>query len=300
MEHSFLKASERIVEQHGFEMPLSAVASITREHAEKIAAEQDRACANANALPRNGADELVAEADGSFIRIVSTNTTEADARKTRQVDYREVRLCAATAKGSGQIYYGATFQSVDTVAPLWAQTAKEAGMSTQSHVHVLADGALWIDAQRRIAFGQQGDLLIDLYHVLEYLGEAAASCSHKPKQWLQTQKKRLKKGRSERVIKEMEKHLEPVQHPDEPCPVRCAWRYLVNRRNYLAYDKAAKSELPLGSGLIESGNKHVLQARLKIPGACWKMKTAENFAKARAERANMKWDQYWNKLKDAA
>lgn len=300
MEHSFGKASERIVEQHGFELPLSTIALVTGKHAEGMAAAQERACADANALPGKGADALVAEADGSFIRIVSTKPTAADARKTRQVDYKEARLCAATAKGSGQVYYGATFEGVDTVAPVWAQTAKDAGMSMQSHVHVLADGAPWIDRQRRLAFGRQGNLLIDLYHVLEYLAEASPSCSDKPNWWLKTQKKRLERGRSDQVINELEGHLEPSGQPDEESPVRCAWRYLDNRRNNLAYDQAIEKNLPLGSGLIESGNKHVLQARLKIPGASWRIQNAENFAKSRALRANGQWNRYWQNLKSAA
>ena len=299
-EDSFEKAAKRIVEHYGFALPLSAVAGVTRQHAEQIAHKQCSGSANASVLPALGADELIAEADGSFVRIVSTDATGADARKTRTVDYREARLCASSAKGSDSIYYEATFGSVDTVAALWAKTAKMAGMSMHSHVHVLADGAVWIDSQRWIAFGDRGDLLIDLYHVLEYLSEASEPCSDKPERWLKTQKKRLKAGRSGKVIAELKKHLEPKTQPDELCPVRRAWRYLDNRRNYLAYDDAIEKELPLGSGMIESGNKHVLQARMKIPGASWNIHTAENFAKSRAMRANDQWNPYWQEIKDAA
>jgi len=251
-------------------------------------------------LPESGKEELIAEADGSFIRIVSTDRSQRDARKTRKVEYREARLCASSAKGSERIYYDATFGPVDTVAAMWAQTAKSAGMSLQSHVHVLADGALWIDSQRSVAFGKQGELLIDLYHVLEYLAEASETCSDKPERWLSTQKKRLKTGRSDKVIAELKKHREPETWEDDLSPVRRAWRYLDNRRNYLAYDKAVEKELPLGSGMIESGNKHVLQARMKIPGASWNIDTAENFAKARALRANGQWNQYWQELNEAS
>jgi len=300
LEESFEKASVSVIEHYGFELPLSAVAGVTRKNAGRIARSQRQSAHNCSALPSLGAEELVAEADGSFIRIVSTDDSKGDARKTRKVDYREARLCASAAKGANRTYYDATFESVDSVATLWAQTAKLAGMSMQSHIHVLADGAVWIDSQRRVAFGDQGELLIDLYHVLEYLGQAAASCSSKTTRWLKTQKKRLKAGRSDKVITELKKHLEPATEPDELCPVRRAWRYLDNRRDYLAYDQAIKKELPLGSGLIESGNKHVLQARMKIPGASWNIETAEDFAKARALRANKLWNQYWEDLKEVA
>lgn len=300
LEESFEKAAVSVFEHYGFELPLSAVAAVTRRNAGRIAQSQRQSVRNGSALPALGVNELIAEADGSFIRIVSTDKSKGDARKTRKVDYREARLCASAAKGANRTYYDATFGAVDSVASLWSQTAKLAGMSIQSHIHVLADGAAWIDTQRTIAFADQGDLLIDLYHVLEYLGEAAASCSSKTTRWLKTQKKRLKSGRSDKVIAELKKHLEPATEPDELCPVRRAWRYLDNRRDYLDYDQAIEKELPLGSGLIESGNKHVLQARMKIPGASWSIETAENFAKVRALRANKLWNQYWEEQKQVA
>ena len=296
-ESSFEKATQRILEHYGFELPLSAVATVTREHAKRIALRQQASSAKASALPALGIEELVAQADGSFVRIVSTPEAKADARKTRAVDYREARLFASAAKGSDFICYDATFGSVDTVAALWAQTAKLIGMSIESRVHVLADGATWIDSQRLIAFGNQSDLLIDLYHVLEYIGGDSKACSDKPERWLKIQKKRLKAGRSGQVIAELKKHLEPEDQPDELSPVRRAWRYLENRRDYLADDKAIEKELPLGSGLIENGNKHVLQSRMKIPGASWNIETAENFARTRAMRANNQWNQYWEELK---
>ena len=39
-----------------------------------------------------------------------------------------------------------------------------------------------------------------------------------------------------------------------------AYRYLNNRRDCLDYKSALKNDLPIGSGLIESGHRHVLQA----------------------------------------
>lgn len=220
-ESSFRKAAGQIQEHYGFNLPLSAVAGTTRVHAGRIAAVQCKRTATASALPaRSRAEQIVAEADGSFLRIVSNAGGKGDARKSREVNYQEARLCASAAKGSNRIYYDATFGAVETVAPLWASTAKQAGMSLQSHVHILADGATWIDSQGKIAFAGQGRLLIDLYHVLDYLHAAAQSCSKHPQRWLNTQKRRLKKGRSAQVITELKQHLEPQNYPDCDCPVR--------------------------------------------------------------------------------
>lgn len=293
LESSFQQAHKRVQEHYGFSLPLSAVANVTRTQAEAIGKKQ-QARSGAHRLPAKGAEKLVAEADGSFVRIVSTDAAKTDRRKSRKVGFREARLCAASAQGSARICYDATFGEVDTIASLWSFTAKEAGMSLQSAVHIVSDGASWIHTQGGVAFGGQGSHLIDLYHVLEYLHEAAPACSDNVPRWLNRQKQRLRKGQAKKVTAELGKHLEADGLPDEDSPVRCAWRYLDNRRDCLAYDQAIAQELPVGSGLIESGNKHVLQARMKIPGAAWSLHTAENFARARAFRANGAWDAYWN------
>ena len=56
---------------------------------------------------------------------------------------------------------------------------------------------------------------------------------------------------------------------------------------------AAARGLPLGSGLIEGGHRHVLQKRLKISGSWWRKKNLHDMAQLRIQRANNKWDQYW-------
>ena len=51
--------------------------------------------------------------------------------------------------------------------------------------------------------------------------------------------------------------------------------------------------LPSGSGEVESGHRHVIQARLKRPGAWWKEENAEKMLALRVARANREWDSYW-------
>ncbi len=53
-------------------------------------------------------------------------------------------------------------------------------------------------------------------------------------------------------------------------------------------------ELPIGSGLIESGHRHVLQARLKKAGAAWLVENADEIANLRVLRANGDWLSLWN------
>ena len=59
------------------------------------------------------------------------------------------------------------------------------------------------------------------------------------------------------------------------------------------YAGAIARELPIGSGLIESGHKHGLHARLKGTGTAWLPVNADALAQLRVLRANPHWDAFW-------
>jgi len=62
---------------------------------------------------------------------------------------------------------------------------------------------------------------------------------------------------------------------------------------------AIKTGLPIGSGMIESGHKHVLQERLKKAGVAWLPENADAIAQLRVLRSNNQWESLWT-LKHAA
>jgi len=103
-----------------------------------------------------------------------------------------------------------------------------------------------------------------------------------------------------RVIANLEKRLEPSATPEEDAPVRAAWRYLSNRIDYLDYPKALAAGLPIGTGMIESANGHVIQDRLKGRGMAWLPDNAQAIAQARCLCASGRWEQYWQKSEKAA
>lgn len=78
---------------------------------------------------------------------------------------------------------------------------------------------------------------------------------------------------------------EPASVPDGFAPVRTAHRYLCARQHQLDYPQALKRGLPVGTGMIESAHKQIIQKRLKGPGMAWLTQNADAFIKARAQRA---------------
>lgn len=279
-------------EHYGFEMGISAIRDTTLEHAERagkmLALQYEQAF---RVLPPKGANYVIAQADGSMICTVKPGKRKA--KKTRE--WKEIRLAAAQAQGKVETFYAATFLEVDEVGRRWGHCAREAGWGLKSQVHALGDGAEWIRLQTREVFGQQGSFLCDFFHVSEYLAAAALSCrAHAPNQWRKTQQKRLKAGAIAKVMKALEENLEPNGTPEENSPVRNCHRYLSNRTDCLDYPRAIRLELPIGSGLIESGHRHVLQSRLKKAGTAWLLEHADQIANLRVLRANGKWITLWN------
>lgn len=128
---------------------------------------------------------------------------------------------------------------------------------------------------------------------------AGTDCSQDSKKWLKEQQTHLKGGRLYLVLQELEKHLyTEAMSPKES--VKACYRYLTNRLYQLDYIGAIMDELPIGSGEIESGHRHVVQKRMKRAGSWWKEENAESMLQLLTLRANGLWDKYWGRLYEEA
>lgn len=291
-ETAFASAAARIQEHYGFTLGASTVRQATLQAARDAQSLlEDVYQQPYRSLPAHGSEWVVAQADGTMICTVGPGPRKG--KRPRQ--WNEMRLVAAQSLGCAQATYAATFGSVEDAGRRWAHCAKQADWGLNSTIHVVADGAEWISLQAQEAFGSQHQALCDFYHVSHYLAQAGPPCAaHFAQRWLRTQQKRLRRGAFQSVLDTLGTHLEPASTPPEQAPVRQAHRYLHNRRHQLNYPQALRQGLPIGSGLIESGHRHVLQARLKKAGTCWLKDHAHQMAQLRVLRSNGLWHSLWN------
>ena len=291
-EHSFRRSCERLREHYGFELNAAAVRDATLRHAARAAAHLEAHYATSfRVLPGSGPACVVAEIDGTMICTLPAGRRR---KEPRPREWKEMRLSAARAQGAVETCYAAGFHTVGEAGRRWGHCTRDAGWSLASHIHVVADGAEWIRLQTQEVFGDQAGLLMDFYHVSEYLAAAAGTCRPAaPRTWLRTQQQRLRRGATAQVLEALQDCAEPATVSDEEAPVRAALRYLSRRLPYLNYPEALARELPIGSGLIESGHKHVLQARLKQAGSAWLPENADAIAQLRVIRANRQWEHFW-------
>lgn len=284
-EESFAAAARRMREHYGIDVATGRVRRHSLQHGAHLSALK---------LPqaKEAATTVVTQLDGSMIPIVENHGTQADQRKGKQLLWQEVRLCLARTDQSATPLYGATLGSASMAGALWRQTAEAVGLNAQTRVHGVGDGADWITTQFHEQFGRQATYLLDFWHVSEYLAAAAQVIQPKKAHaWRHRQQGRLLENQSGKVLRALAPHQEAAGQKE--APVRSAHRYLSERRQQLDYAGARQAGLPIGSGEIEGGHRHVIQERLKLTGCWWKQPNAQAMLGLRVARANQLWSSYW-------
>lgn len=284
----FGKVVEKMKEHYGIEVPSSTIRLITEKHACKVA----------NLKKTEAAYEqvLVSETDGSMIPIVEIDSCKkvGDARKARKVMWKEVKLSFARGKDKTNRFYAGGICTAEEAGRKMLECALLAGMKAGTYVHALGDGAPWIAEQVKLKFCNRGEYLIDFFHLCEYLSEAAIWCDvFDSKKWLGISKEKLKTGKEREVFEEIKKKYDALDNKDQDNGLTRCFRYMEKRLDCMDYQKALSKGLPIGSGEIESSHRHVIQKRLKIAGAWWKMKNANAMINLRTTRLNGFWEAYW-------
>jgi hypothetical protein len=302
-DEAFAKAATKLREHYGIEVPVSAVRGFTEEHGAAMLVQEKR---KSDWPERAGVPVLISEMDGSMLPVVETaerggRAVAIDRRKTRQVGWKEARLALAHPPGSVTPIFGATLGSVEEAGERLAVCALEAGGGSQTKIHGVGDGAVWITEQMEAQFGTQAQYLVDFYHLCDYLAAAGEVIAGNDKPaWMEEKKDCLKENRWKEVLAALRPFLEPDTIPDPEASVRACFRYISNHSNFLDYKGALAAGLPIGSGEIESGHRYVFQNRLKIAGGWWKMENLKKMIALRVLRANGGWEDYWSNVHQEA
>lgn len=298
-DESFSDAADKIKEHYGITVPVSSVRAVTQQHASHML-ERDLD----TELPPSGVRQLIAEMDGSMVPIVrfsESADSRVDKRKQRKTEYKQARLVLVRNPSSVSKLYNATMGEAQQAGIQLLDCAIAAGAGRNTLLHGLGDGASWIVEQIEERFGERASFLVDFYHVSQYLAAAAEMIAGANKgEWLRQQQEMMKQSRVGEVIDELGAKMKKERDEQRREPIQVCERYLSNRQEYLDYESAIRAGLPIGSGEVESGHRSVIQARLKLSGAWWKIENAERMLALRVVRANGGWQSYWDNLRQAA
>lgn len=152
---------------------------------------------------------------------------------------------------------------------------------------ILSDGAKWI---ANLAAEQYPDAqhILDYFHLCENVNTYAKCLfgedSEKWEPWADRICEMLKEGRSDEVLSELD--------PKKTFP-NCVnlSHYIKLHKNHIDYPKYLAEGWFIGSGAIESGNKVVLQKRLKQAGMRWDGETAQYLLALRAKQESELWNE---------
>lgn len=167
------------------------------------------------------------------------------------------------------------------------------------HVVLLCDGApeMWnlLDAQLNPErLGVKVHRLVDLWHLLEKLGHAAAalrtSAEHRAELLHRWRLRLLNSSSAATAIRSELKRskLEYLRIGDSR-PVHEAITYLDNHEGMFDYAGARQHGLPVGSGNVEATVKSLFEVRMKRPGSGWKEDTGEHIVHLRALALSDRW-----------
>ena len=151
---------------------------------------------------------------------------------------------------------------------------------------IVSDGAAWIRNMREELFPDALHIL-DYYHLCENVNTYAKFLfGQEPSQysqWADSTCALLKASRYKDVLFDLEKRKKP-----QACPVDL-FGYIQNNADHIDYIRYIDEGLFIGSGAIESGNKSVLQQRLKQAGMRWNTQTAQFLLTLRAKYKSNLW-----------
>lgn len=141
-------------------------------------------------------------------------------------------------------------------------------------------------------------LILDLFHVLEYLWAAAfafsVAGSAESEAWVRTQLRALLQGRVSRVAAAMRRRatVRGLTAGKRAAVDTCA-DYLLKYRALLRYDQYLAAGYPIGTGVIEGACRYLVKDRMERTGARWSLQGAEAVLRLRALWTNGDFEPYW-------
>jgi hypothetical protein len=208
----------------------------------------------------------------------------------------------------------ATFVSHRALFEWLVVEARKRGYGTSRIKKVLfvADGAkvLW---SLQAEFFPDALQCLDWYHAIEKVWEVAGTLypghrhsrqqRYQRKEWVATQKQRLRRGQVHQLIEELETTLAQTpqtgpgnKHRRET--LSSVLQYLVNNAERMQYDKLRRQDLDISSGVIEGAVRHLVGIRLDGPGMRWSRDRAESILLLRCIFINGHWDDFVTYLAD--
>jgi len=174
---------------------------------------------------------------------------------------------------------------------------QQRGTERAGTVVAVSDGAPWLQ-ELITAHRPDAVRILDFPHAAGYLSQAAQAAfgvgSREAAVWLDDWLPKLKRTTPEDVIEAIQ--ALPAPTPEAVEIQRRVLAYLRARRAQLRYAHFQQVGYPIGSGMVESGNKLVVEARLKGAGMHWQRGSINPMLALRGVLCSGRWDDAWARI----
>lgn len=141
-------------------------------------------------------------------------------------------------------------------------------------------------------------VILDLFHVLEYLWKAAYAFhpegSKEAAQWVTKHLLCLLQGRVSRVTAGLRQSATKLKlRGQKRQAVDTAAHYFLKNKAFMRYDQYLALGLPIGSGAAEGACRNLIKDRMERTGMRWTVDGAEAVIQLRATELSGDWDEYW-------
>jgi hypothetical protein len=141
-------------------------------------------------------------------------------------------------------------------------------------------------------------LIVDFIHVAQYVWKAAGALfpdqEFEQDRWTRAHLVEILRGKASLVAAGMRRSatLREMAATERKPVDECA-DYLLHYSPYLQYDKALAEGVPIATGVIEGACRHLVEDRMNLTGARWRLTGAEAVLRLRALRSSNDFDAYW-------
>lgn len=249
--------------------------------------------------PAPGAVRQLVSPDGAMVPLLHGEWAEVKTVAIGKIQ-APVRERGEMVVHTTNLSYFSRLTDAETFSHLATVETQRRGTQGAEIVCAVSDGAEWI--QGFVDLQCDGAIrILDFAHAASYVAQVGQAVLGEGtvefKEWLTTTLHLLKHDAPEKVLqilRDMQHELEGgAAAPETLDRVQTAVSYLEKRRPQLEYVRFQAAGYPLGSGSVESGNKVVVEARLKGAGMHWARAHVNPMVALRNVLCSERWDEDW-------
>jgi hypothetical protein len=235
------------------------------------------------------AERQVVSSDGAFVQLQNKVWIEVKTLVIAQ-QQRDAEQRMQTLKLS---YFSRRAQA-ENFEDLALVETRRRGTEQAREVAAVMDGALWLQGLIDVHCPEAVRIL-DFPHAAQRLGEIADAArgagTKLAEDWLSRQLHQLKHEGPSQVLKTLRALRR--RHPELE-KVQENLAYLEKREALMQYPRYQQQEWPIGSGMVESAHKQVVQTRLKGAGMRWAEANVNPMLALRNAVCNDRWQEAWS------